>query len=130
MKLHQLLASAIAAVALAGSGYLYAETVVSSTTSDGTITDFGNDSFSIRSETSTEPLRYSFSNATTYVDDAGAPVTVERIRSEHLPVTVHYVKEGDRLVANRVIVHKRVTTTTAPTAVEERKTTTTTTTTK
>jgi hypothetical protein len=47
-----------------------------------------------------------------------------------LPVTVHYVKEGDRVIANRVIVHKRKVTTEEPATgtIEEHKTTTTTTT--
>ena len=47
-----------------------------------------------------------------------------------LPVTVQYVREGDQLVASRVIV-RRVTRV-VPTApvIEEKKTTTTTTTTK
>jgi hypothetical protein len=123
MKLQRLLAPILAAATLAGSGYLYAETVVT-TTSDGTIGDFASDYFTIRSETATAPVRYGISGSTVYVDEAGAPVTVERIRTEHLPVTVHYIKEGDRLIANRVIVHKRVIA--APATVEERKTTTTT----
>jgi hypothetical protein len=123
MKLQRLLAPILAAATLAGSGYLYAETVVT-TTSDGTIGDFSPDYFTIRSETATEPVRYGITKSTTYVDEAGAPISVERIRTEHLPVTVHYIKEGDRLVANRVIVHKRVVH--APATVEERKTTTTT----
>ena len=74
------------------------------------------------------PVTYSASKTTTYVDEAGAPVSVETVRSG-VPVTVHYVKEGDRMIANRVIVHKKVTSV-APTAVEESRTTTTTTTKK
>jgi hypothetical protein len=126
MKLPKSLAASAAALILA-TGVSFAGEKVVTTTSSGTLGDFADDSFVIRSETATEPLRYSYSKTTTYVDEAGAPVDIATIRTSHAPVTVHYVKEGDRLVANRVIVHKKVT---APAAVEERKTTTTTTTTK
>ena len=97
------------------------------TESAGTISEFSPDTIIIRSESSPEPIRYSYSKTTTYVDDAGNPVSMEVIKSG-LPVTVHYVKEGDRVIARRVIVH-RVATTAAPASVEEKKTTTTTTTT-
>lgn len=125
MKLPKFLAATVAALTLSAGG-LYAQTTVTTTTSEGTLSEFGSDSLVIRSETATEPLRYSVSKSTTYVDETGAPISVDTIRSERLPVTVHYVKEGDRMVANRVVVRKKKTTTVAPT-VEERKTTTTTT---
>ena len=128
MKLPKYLAASAAALILTTGVSFAADVVATTTTSSGTLNEFGSDSFVIRSETATEPLRYSYSKTTTYVDEAGAPVDIATIRTSHAPVTVHYVKEGDRLVANRVIVHKKVTT--APAAVEERKTTTTTTTTK
>ena len=119
-----------AAIALAVTGL--AQTSVSSststTTSAGTISEFSPNTIVIRSETSPEPVRYSYSKTTTYVDDSGAPVSMDTVKSG-LPVTVHYVKGADGMMANRVIVHKR-TTTTGGTAVEERKTSTTTTTTK
>lgn len=109
----------------------FAQTAVTTTTtthSAGTISEFSPDTIIIRSETSPEPMRYSYSKTTTYVDDTGAPVSLETVKSG-LPVTVYYVKESNGLVANRIVVHKTKTTTTAP-AVEEKKTTTTTTTKK
>ena len=118
----------LSALALATSGL--AQTSVSTTTtthSAGTISEFSPDSIVIRSESSPDPLRYSYSKTTTYVDETGAPVSMETVKSG-LPVTVYYVKESNGMVANRVVVHKTTTTTTAP-AVEEKKTTTTTTTT-
>jgi hypothetical protein len=99
----------------------------SSTTSAGTISEFGPETIIIRSETSPEPIRYSYSKTTTYVDETGAPVSIETVKSG-LPVTVYYVKVGDRMVASKVIVKKAVIVPTAPT-IEEKKTTTTTTTT-
>jgi hypothetical protein len=102
--------------------------VTTTTTSDGTISEFTPDTIVIRSQTQPEPIRYSFTKTTIYVDEAGAPVSIETVKSG-LPVTVHYIKQGDRMIANRVIVH-RTTATTAPVSVEEKKTTTTTTITK
>jgi hypothetical protein len=116
------------AVALALTGSALAQTSVTTTTSAGTISEFSPDTIVVRSESSPEPLRYSYSKSTTYVDETGAPVSMEVVKSG-LPVTVHYIKEGDRMVANRVIVRRATTTSTAaPAVVEEKKTTTTTTT--
>jgi hypothetical protein len=61
-------------------------------------------------------VSYSYSKSTTYVDETGAPVSMDVVKSG-LPVTVHYVKEGDRMMANRVVV-RRSTTTSSPAVVE------------
>lgn len=107
-----------------------AQTVVNETTtttnSVGTISEFSPDTIVIRSETSPEPLRYTYSKTTTYVDETGAPVTLETVKSG-LPVTVYYSKVGDRLVANRVVVRKTTVTPSAPAIIEKKTTTTTTT---
>ena len=97
----------------------------STTMSAGTISEFGPETIIIRSETSPEPVRYSYSKTTTYVDETGAPVSIETVKSG-LPVTVYYVKVGDKMVASRVIVRRAVVAPAAP-IIEERKTTTTTT---
>ena len=106
-----------------------AQTVVRETTtttnSAGTISEFSPDTIIIRSETSPEPLRYSYTKTTTYVDETGAPVTIETVKSG-LPVTVYYTKVGDRLVANRVVVRKATVVTPVAPAIIEKKTTTTT----
>jgi hypothetical protein len=100
-------------------------TTTTATSSMGTISTFGPDVISIRSEAAAEPVTYRYSKTTTYVDEAGAPVSIETVKSG-LPVTVYYAKDGDDMVASKVVVRK--TTTTGPAAVETRKTTTTTTT--
>ena len=129
-KTSSIVAGAFAAI-LAMTNYASAQAVVvqttSATESAGTISEFSPDTIIIRSESSPEPIRYSYSKTTTYVDDAGNPVSMEVIKSG-LPVTVHYVKEGDRVIARRVIVHRTTTLAPAPAAIEEKKTTTTTTT--
>ena len=104
-----------------------ADTVVSTTTTMGDITEFSPDTIVVRTESAPQPIRYSYTKTTTYVDEAGAPVSLETVKSG-LPVTVYYVKEGDRMIANKVVVRKKVTTTTGD-AIEKKTTTTTTTTT-
>ncbi len=103
------------------------EKKITTTTTAGTISEFGPETIIVRSETSPDPVRYSYSKTTTYVDETGAPVSIETVKSG-LPVTVHYSKVGDRMMATKVIVRKAVLKT-AP-AIEEKKTTTTTTTEK
>jgi len=104
-----------------------AQTTVQTTTTNsaGTITEFSPDTLVIRTESAPEPVRYSYSKTTTYVDETGAPVSMETVKSG-LPVTVYYIKEGDRMVASKVIVRRTVKA--AAPVVEEKKTTTTTTT--
>ena len=97
------------------------------TTSAGTISEFDPQTIVVRSDDAPAPVRYTYTKSTTYVDENGNPVSMETVRSG-LPVTVYYVKQGDDLVASKVVVRKIVTEP-PPTNVEESKTTTTTTTT-
>jgi len=111
-------------------GVLFAQTeetvtTTETTSSAGTISDFEPDTFVIRSEQSTEPLRYSYSKSTTFVDENGEPVSMEIVKSG-LPVTVYYAREGDHLVASKVVV-KRTTNPAEHERIIEKKTTTTTT---
>jgi len=122
--------AALLGLMLITSFVTHAQTTVketTTTTTAGTISEFGPETIIIRSETSPEPVRYSYSKTTTYVDETGAPVSMETVKSG-LPVTVHYIKVGDKMVASRVIVRKAVVKE-AP-ATETKKTTTTTTTEK
>lgn len=109
-----------------------AETTTTTTTvapveAVGTVTEFAPDAVVLRANANTDPVRYSMAKRIEYVDDVGAPVAREVIRAG-VPVTVRYVREGDRRVVNRVVVHR--TTAVAPDGVTTRKTTTTTTTTE
>jgi hypothetical protein len=133
MKQHNrtLTSAALLGLLLITANVTLAQTAVrettTTTTSAGTISEFGPETIIVRSETSPEPVRYSYSKTTTYVDETGAPVSIETVKSG-LPVTVYYTKVGDTMVASKVIVRKAVVKT-AP-AIEEKKTTTTTTTTE
>ncbi len=86
-----------------------ATSAMGTTTSMGTISEFGPDRIIIRSETSPDPIRYTSSKTTTYVDENGKAVSVETVKSG-VPVTVYYTKTGDGMVADKVIVRKVTTT--------------------
>lgn len=94
------------------------------TTTAGTISEFSPDTIVVRRAEAAEPLRYSYTRETTYVDETGAPVSIETVKTG-LPVTVHYVNDGPRVIARKVIVHRA-----APVAPVIEKSTTTTTTTR
>lgn len=102
-------------------------TAQTTTMSMGTISEFGPQRIILRTESSPQPLPYTYTKTTTYVDESGAPVSIETVKSG-LPVTVYYTQVGDTLVVNKVIVRKAVVVP-AP-VVETTKTTTTTTATK
>ena len=90
----------------------------------GTVTAFDPDAIMIRTKETAEPVRYSYSKTTEYVDEAGNRVERELVKSG-VPVTIRYVKDGDRMLVSRVIVRKQITTD-EPEAVVKKKTTTTT----
>lgn len=99
-------------------------TTTSTTTvapSQGTISEFAPDSFAIRTTTSATPVRYSYTKTTTYVDENGNPVSMETVRSG-APVTVFYSRNGDQMVASKVVVRQA---TVAPTTTQSTTTTTT-----
>ncbi|MDP3479091.1 MAG: hypothetical protein Q8R88_04920 [Desulfoprunum sp.] len=91
----------------------------------GTISEINPDTLVIRSETSSSPMNYTYTKSTTYVDEAGAPVSMETVKSG-LPVTVYYTTEGDNMTATRVVVRKTTTTTDGNTIQKNTTTTTTT----
>ena len=79
-------------------------TTTTTTNADGTISSFTKDEFVTTSPTSNKPVTYGYSKTTQYVDENGAPVSIEIVKSG-VPVTVSYVRDGDRYIAQRVIVH-------------------------
>lgn len=90
-----------------------ATSTTTTTTSAGTVSQFSPDTIVVRSTTSADPVSYSYSKTTTYVDENGNPVSSETVKSG-APVTVYYTQDGDKMVATKVVVRK-TTTTTSPT---------------
>ena len=58
----------------------------------------------LKSETAPAPVTYNFTKETVFVDGQGKVVTYETIKNS--PVTVEYVKEGERTIVNRVVMTK------------------------
>jgi len=114
---------AIANTALAQAPEESTTTTTTTTTSAGTVSEFGPGGIVIKTTTSNDPVHYSSSKTTTYVDENGKAVSIKTVKSG-LPVTVYYTKLGKTLMATKVIVHKAVV---VPEVTEEKKTTTTTT---
>jgi hypothetical protein len=84
---------------------------IKTTETVGTLSELGPDTIVVRTETNTTPMKYTSTKTTTYVDETGKPVAVETVKSG-LPVTVYYTQDGNRLIANKVMIRKTTTTTT------------------
>jgi len=80
-------------------------TTTSTTISTGTISQMDPDTIFVTTTTSPEPVGFSYTKTTTYVDEDGMPVSIETVKSG-LPVTVYYDKSGTKMVATKVIVKK------------------------
>jgi hypothetical protein len=80
-------------------------TTTTTTTSSGTISELGPETFFVTTTSSVDPVGFSYSKTTTYVDEDGNPVSIETVKSG-LPVTVYYDMTGDKMVATKVIVKK------------------------
>ena len=108
---------------------VFAQQEVTVTETVGTISEVNPNALMIRTDANAAPTNYTYTKSTTYVDDAGVPVSIETVKSG-MPVTVHYTQEGDRMVATKVVVRKTMTTTEMPTIQKKQTRTTTTTETK
>jgi hypothetical protein len=56
-------------------------TTTSATVAEGTISEFGPSAIVVKSTTAAAPTRYIYRKTTTYVDEAGAPVSIETVKS-------------------------------------------------
>lgn len=119
--------SAIALTTVFGQGSSTTTTTSAVTTNSvsgtGTITAYtpGADYITVRTGTSSEPVKYYYTKSTTIVDPEGKTVEWSAIKPD-MPVKYTYVKEGDRMIIRQITLAKPV--------VTEEKTTTTTTTTQ
>lgn len=99
---------------------------VTKTETAGTVSEVNPDTLVIRSESSPNPVVYTYTNKTNYINERGEAVSMETVKSG-LPVTVYYTRNGNQMVADKVLVHQTTTTTSEKPMIEEKKTTTTTT---
>lgn len=80
--------------------------VVTTTTRVGRVGTVTPDMMVMEAASGTEPVPYARTTRTVFVDETGATVPVESFRAG-VPVTIHYSKDGERLVAERVVVQRR-----------------------
>ena len=156
MKANQLIRRAGVLIATLALGPLLdAQTTVTTTSGDGaavvqtTTTRVGRvgtitpDTLVMDAAAGTEPIPYIRTSRTVFVDDTGTVVPADVVRAG-VPVTVHYTRDADRYLADRVVVHTKTVRSSEPAVVErstvvekparpvvvEKKTTTTTSTTE
>jgi endonuclease YncB( thermonuclease family) len=81
------------------------ETTTTTTESFGTVTDFTPGQTLVLKTEAGEPARYKFSKTVTYQTADGRTIEASKIRKDS-KVRVHYVKDGDDLLVDKVIVTK------------------------
>ncbi len=79
------------------------ETTTTTTENFGTVTDFTPGASLVLSTGSGEPVRYKFSKSVTYVTPDGKVVEASKIK-KNSKVRVHYTKEGNDMLVDKVIV--------------------------
>jgi hypothetical protein len=78
-------------------------TTTTTTSSSGTVSQLGPSSIVIKATPMSSPLTYEFNELTTYFDEVGNPVDLDVVKSG-VPVTIYYSRQGDKMIANKVIV--------------------------
>ena len=116
MKLFLSIASAIALMGLVAYGQTSStsttvatgtngttETQTTTTESTGTVTEFTPGQMMVLKTEAVEPVRYKFSKQVTYVTSDGRVIQPSEIRKDS-KVQVHYVKDGNDMLVDKVIV--------------------------
>jgi outer membrane lipoprotein-sorting protein len=79
------------------------ETATTTTETYGTVTDFSPGASLVLSTGSGEPVQYRFSKSVTYVTPDGKVIDASRVK-KNSKVRVHYIKEGNDMLVDKVIV--------------------------
>lgn len=82
-----------------------ATTTTTTTESVGTITEFTPGASLVLSSGTGEPVHYKLAKTVTYINAKGKEIKAERIRKDR-KVRVHYTKDGDDMVVDKVTVVK------------------------
>jgi hypothetical protein len=81
-------------------------TTTTTTESTGLVTEYTPNQTLVLKTEAAEPLHYRFSKKVSYVTADGRAIESSRIRKDS-KVRVHYVKEGDNMVVDKVIITER-----------------------
>jgi hypothetical protein len=79
------------------------ETTTTTTESTGTVTEFTPGRALVLKTEAAEPMRYKFDKSVTYVTSDGKVIEASKIRKDS-KVRVHYIKNGDDMLVDKVIV--------------------------
>jgi len=79
------------------------ETTTTTTENLGTVTEFTPGQFLVLKTEAGQPVRYKFGKTVTYVTADGKVIEASKIRKDS-KVRVHYLKDGDDMVVDKVIV--------------------------
>jgi hypothetical protein len=79
------------------------QSTTTTTESSGTITEYSPGSSIVLNTGSGEPVHYKFSKHVTYVTPDGKVVEASKVRKDE-KVRVHYIKEGNDMMVDKVIV--------------------------
>ena len=79
------------------------ETTTTTTETTGTITEFTPGHHLFLKTEAAQPVQYKFGKTVTYVTSDGKVIEASKIRKDS-KVRVHYLKEGDDMVVDKVIV--------------------------
>jgi hypothetical protein len=79
------------------------ETTTTTTESTGTITEFTPGHHLFLKTEADQPVRYKFGKTVTYVNSDGKVIEASKIRKDS-KVRVHYIKDGDDMLVDKVIV--------------------------
>src|ERR1700745_586929 len=81
------------------------ETTTTTTESTGTVTEYTPGQMMVLKTEAVEPVRYKFSKQVTYVTSDGRVIQHSKNMKDS-KVQVHYVKDGDDMLIDKVIVTK------------------------
>lgn len=79
------------------------ETTTTTTENTGTITEFTPGHALFLKTEADQPVRYKFGKTVTYTTSDGKVIEASRVRKDS-KVRVHYIKEGDDMLVDKVIV--------------------------
>src|ERR1700720_834511 len=79
------------------------ETTTTTTESTGTITEFTPGHHLFLKTEAAQPVQYKFGKTVTYVTSDGRVIEASKIKKDS-KVHVHYIKQGDDMLVDRVIV--------------------------
>ena len=81
------------------------ETTTTTTESTGMVTEFTPGQTMVLKTEAAQPVRYKFGKTVTYVTADGRVIEPSKIRKDS-KVHVHYIKDGDDMLVDKVIVTK------------------------